>query len=177
MEEKDLKELFGEEILTISEDLVRDFGLYLFYKAPDYFWTRPSSSTGKYHPKDEHSVGGLVLHSIRVKKAADILLSATPPPIHVSAVKLGALFHDIGRYGFRKESEPFSVKDHAELGYSWVRGLLLTFPGDSELLRKTVDTASKTILAHMGRWGNVHPKTREEWIVHYADMIASQYTP
>jgi hypothetical protein len=38
-----------------------------------------------------------------------------------------------------------------------------------------VHTAGNAILSHMGRWGVDRPKSEEDWIVHLADMIASQY--
>ena len=173
----ELRLRFRDELKTIDKEEVRDFASYLLQEAPDHFWTQPSSSTGKYHPSDEHGDGGLALHSIRVKKAADILLSATLPLVEVYAVKLAALFHDVGRYGFEEEPQRYSLGSHAELGSVWFKAKAAFYLDKSQRLTEITNIASKAILTHMGRWGNVRPETKEEWIVHYADMIASQYTP
>ena len=47
-------------------------------KAPTYFWERPSSTTGKYHPSDEFCVGGLVKHTIKCLRMAEELLRSVP---------------------------------------------------------------------------------------------------
>ncbi len=153
-------------------------------KIPSHFFTKPSSSTGKYHPGDEQGEGGLALHSLRAKKAAEVLLKASVPPMLEDAVRMAALLHDVGRYGFADVASVYSLKNHAELGCDWVLAKRKVYVEANTLDPKTFDVfngitsiAAQAILSHMGQWGKVLPESREDWLVHYADMIASQYTP
>lgn len=43
-------------------------------QAPEYFWTRASSTSGKYHPSDEFCEGGLVLHTCKCLIMAEEML-------------------------------------------------------------------------------------------------------
>ncbi|KKN26361.1 hypothetical protein LCGC14_0875460 [marine sediment metagenome] len=56
--------IFQKELSLIHDKDIRDFVITCFDKlCPDYFWTCPCSTTGKYHPKVSLGVGGLVRHT------------------------------------------------------------------------------------------------------------------
>ena len=157
----------GEEVLRIHNLEIRKFVDKALLEAPPYFWTKPSSSTGKYHPPDEHGEGGLVLHTKRVCKAAEVLMKAQAPPIQMDVIRASCILHDIARYGLGETPSQHSLQNHAELGADFVKMM----GGPSTLF------IEECVRRHMGKWGKEVPETKEEWIVHLADMIASQYTP
>ncbi len=58
------EEIFKTEILSIQNVDIRNYVIAIFDElAPDYFWTVPASTSGKYHPKISLGDGGLVRHT------------------------------------------------------------------------------------------------------------------
>ncbi len=56
--------IFQKELSLIHDKDIRNFVVECFDKlCPDYFWTCPCSTTGKYHPQVSLGVGGLVRHT------------------------------------------------------------------------------------------------------------------
>ena len=56
--------IFQKELNQIHDTTIRDFVIDCFDKlCPDYFWTCPCSTTGKYHPQVSLGIGGLVRHT------------------------------------------------------------------------------------------------------------------
>lgn len=160
---------FEKELFRISDKYVRDLTRKALQEAPEYFWTKPSSSSGKYHLPDEHGEGGLVKHVKRTCAAAEVLLKAWVTPVDFDVVRAGCILHDIGRYGFTEEPPAHSLKTHPYLGWKYL----------NDIEASAEDTKFKEVIhcveSHMGKWGPVSPGTREAFIVHLADMIASQY--
>ncbi len=56
--------IFAYELSLIHDNSIKQFVIDCFDKlCPDYFWTCPCSTTGKYHPQVSLGVGGLVRHT------------------------------------------------------------------------------------------------------------------
>jgi hypothetical protein len=56
--------IFAHELSLIHDKDIKQFVIECFNKlCPDYFWTCPYSTTGKYHPQVSLGVGGLVRHT------------------------------------------------------------------------------------------------------------------
>ncbi|MCK4822844.1 hypothetical protein KA005_44185, partial [bacterium] len=56
--------VFKWELSLIHDKTIKQFVIDCFDKlCPDYFWTCPCSTTGKYHPQVSLGVGGLVRHT------------------------------------------------------------------------------------------------------------------
>lgn len=62
-----MKEIITKELsleLNMIQDAdIRHLVMKYLDKAPDYFWTTPASSTGKYHPSYALGDGGLLRHT------------------------------------------------------------------------------------------------------------------
>jgi hypothetical protein len=147
-----------EELSKKTRDILEQY-------VPDYFWTKPSSSSGKYHPFDERGKFGLVLHTCRVVKVADDLcVAAQITNNERDNLIVAAILHDTLKYGDPKEDLPHTTKDHSNL----VEKHIQEIPGDIIRLIRT----------HDGQW-SVNP---QEWkdadepqrLMHYADYIASR---
>lgn len=173
------EEALRGEAEKILDRTLRSFALSCLDRAPDYFWTKPSSSSGKYHPPDEHGEGGLVLHTSRVVKLSEILLKSAVPPVMVDSVRFAAIFHDVGRFGFEANPAEHSLKDHPELASKWLEEQVAHFLSKDRIrdpiFRMELNVAQRAIESHMGKWGGNPPSSKEDWIVHSADMVASQY--
>jgi len=56
--------IFQKELSLIHDKTIKQFVITCFDKlCPDYFWTCPCSTTGKYHPQVSLGIGGLVRHT------------------------------------------------------------------------------------------------------------------
>lgn len=177
--ENNRKALRSEAAKILSKPL-RDFALFCLDRAPDYFWTKPSSSSGKFHPPDELAEGGLVLHTLRVVRVSEILVRSAIPPVAADSIRFAAIFHDVGRYGFGADLAERSLEDHPRLASDWLTEQVAHFANTSQV----ADDASFSVLlgiaqyairTHMGKWGKDEPSSTEGWIVHSADIIAAQY--
>ncbi len=57
-------EVFAKELNLIKDKKIMQFVIDVFDKlCPDYFWTCPCSTSGKYHPQVSLGEGGLVRHT------------------------------------------------------------------------------------------------------------------
>ena len=155
---------------------------------PDYFWTAPASSSGKYHPKWELGVGGLVRHTCLVASYFSRLIQAYElDPIWTDIGIAAAILHDCRKFSLTLNAEGFpSDRDYAkDHGVRFFRDLL-----DSDIFSGyDVDVNVHHILDgirfHSGRWASVTSGVLEGsadyWpelkamcdTVHMADMVAS----
>ena len=158
-----------QEVNKIGDNSIRTFVKELLDIIPSHFWDAPSSSTGKYHPPDEHTKGGLVLHTQRVCKAAEVLMRASFPPIEMDVIRASCILHDTARFGLDEKPSIHSLGNHAELAAAFIE--------KEGAGRLDVSKIQSCVKRHMGKWGKEPPETKEEWIVHLADMVASQYMP
>jgi len=101
--------IFQKELNQIHDKDIRNFVIACFDKlCPDYFWTCPCSTTGKYHPQVSLGVGGLVRHTkLAVWWGIELLkaIGRSPdlrsiPPIHLqNEVIATLLLHDMIKNG------------------------------------------------------------------------------
>ena len=134
-------------------------------QVPDYFFIKPSSSSGKYHPQDEFCTGGLVLHTLRVIEVADLLCDVHDITGERRQDILEAcIFHDSIKYGNPDQNNVKTVKEHPVLPAFYLD------------ISTKVDSLIRT---HSGKfydfvsdeWDN---GTLDQIIVHEADFIASR---
>lgn len=149
-------------------------------KLPNYFWVAPASSSGKYHPKCDLGVGGLVRHSVMVAQVAMDLYNSKmfkipQTELNEDTIRIAALFHDC-----LKQGDPctgHTVFEHPIYSAEYVVKNLTGKVDEFSLAR-----IEKMILRHMGQWTTSnysditleYPKTEFERLLHTADYIASQ---
>ncbi len=165
-------DFFKNEIALIRNPPLRTLVSLALEAAPEYFWSAPASSTGKHHPLDSNGVGGLVRHTCKVVWFAVKFCDAHNLQSDISIV--AALLHDYTKFGFGPEMEtgknrPF-YENHASI---CADHLMETFAISDELTEEW-RAICQCIRTHMGRWGPEPPVTAQQWIVHLADMAASE---
>lgn len=158
------------EIETIADDELRSATVETFMRGcPDYFWDRPSSSTGKYHSPDERGEYGNLLHTKRVfAEYCNISESWVElgilSPREKECGKAAALIHDMMKYGWPSEQNEHTVDNHDLIAADVARNI-----GD------TPDDVVEMIAAHMGPWGQgPNPQSRNELLLHTADKSAAR---
>ena len=176
--------LMLDEIDTLQDIDNRRFAHALLSNVPDYFFSVPASSSGKYHPSNDLGNGGLVRHSISVARMLDHLLEPNGyydfDDEQKELLKIAALFHDCMKSGTQEEYEKgkhtkflhplyaanFIMSIAINYGYSYEKALLIY----------------NAVISHMGQWNTSKqeggmlpvPKTPDQKVLHLADYLASR---
>jgi hypothetical protein len=158
------------EIDAIYNEELRDGVIRGFmYGCPDYFWERPSSSTGKYHSVDERGQYGNWLHTKRVfAEYCNISESwvelGVITPEEKEQGKTAALMHDMMKYGWPSENNEHTVNNHD-----------LIAADVAENIARLPPEVVRLIETHMGPWAEgPSPETPAERLLHTADKSASR---
>jgi len=158
------------EIDAIYDEDLREGVIRTFLDGcPDYFWERPSSSSGKYHSLDEIGKHGNWLHTKRVfAEYANISESWVElgeiTPMQKEEGKAAALIHDMMKYGWPSEGNDHTVNNH-DLIAADVAANIGGMP----------DSVVRLLATHMGPWAKgPNPETPAELLFHTADKSASR---
>lgn len=175
------KQMMIDEINTIPVDDIKEFGLKLLEDVPEYFFIVPASSSGKYHSKIDLGDGGLVRHSIAVKRMLGHILEVNPANLtdrQKNLLKLGALFHDCMKSGTQ---EDYKKNPHTKFLHPVFASLLIIdksikyeFPCDDAIF------VANAVASHMGKWNSQGnkvlplPETPAQRLLHLADYLGSR---
>lgn len=176
--------LMVDEINTIKNADDRRFAFTLLNSVPNYFFSAPASSSGKYHPKDDLGEGGLVRHSIRVARMLGHLLEPYGyfdfNEEQKDLLKIAALFHDCMKSGTQEEYEQGKHTKFLHPLYAsnfiMTQSVLMGFDYNDALF------ISSAIISHMGQWNTSKngpgklptPETPAQKALHLADYLASR---
>lgn len=175
-----------DEINLILDESIRSFVRSILVRS-DTFWEIPSSFSGKYHPQDERTKGGNVLHTKRVVRIASLMsesysLSQEEKDIVISA----CLLHDIckGKKEHGAEECKYDPMHPYTVGkfISECQEKDKKFASESEsstlfLSEDIVQSILRLVRCHLGPWSPVpetYPITYLDYIVHLSDNIASK---
>jgi len=184
-EDEVLKDLL-DEINIIKDDDIKSFVRSVLVKSAS-FWEIPSSFSGKYHPPDEHGVGGNMLHTKRVVRVASVMSSSYVLSDEEKDLVIAAcLLHDITKGIKSGEDESFHYDPmHPYTAQSFIERCIgndKEYGDDSSsstlfVQEEVVQTIMRLIRCHLGPWSPVpetYPITYLDYIVHLADNIASK---
>ena len=162
-----------------------------YHWLPDYFFTAPASSTGKYHPDFANRSNGLMLHSLAVARIAIQLfdiLSAIDEDDYKPMKNLlvtSAWLHDMFKYGDPDKYAPgcFTTHEHPELAAEFLETPEVIAIAKSYGLTWTdMDCMANLIRTHMGpyttsKYSNVvleKPVAPMQHLLFQADYLASR---
>jgi len=171
------RDVFSAELNLIQDAHIMQFVLEVFDKlTPEYFWTCPASTTGKYHPEVCLGVGGLVRHTKLVVWWADQMMRAYPPDSRDTEdeVLAACLLHDLRKNGDSLDARGFPTLENATSAHGIV--LAAQMCGLRAELSDSLLRIVGAVSSHMGRWsaGDVRPISYVERMVHLADYAASR---
>ena len=162
----------------------RRFAHYLLDRVPDYFFTVPASSSGKYHPKNDLGEGGLVRHSISVVRMLEHLLEPEGyfdfADEQKELLKIAALFHDCMKSGTQEEYE--KNKHTKFLHPLYAANFIMSIAIESEYPYERALFIYNAVISHMGQWNTnknesgklPEPVTVSQKVLHLADYLASR---
>jgi 23S rRNA maturation-related 3'-5' exoribonuclease YhaM len=174
-----MEEPFKEEIGFINNPIVKEITEEGIALLPDYFYSVPASSTGKYHPLYALGEGGLYRH---VKAAINIAVMLFKIydflPIEEDLIIASLILHDGWKQGI--DGLGNSVHSHPLIATKILKESINT-NGISEK-SEYLSIICNNIASHMGQWTTSKwdstilpsPKTDMEKFVHLCDYLASR---
>ncbi len=172
---------FKKELEFIKNDRIKVSCKTMIELLPDYFFSIPASSTGKYHPEFTLGDAGLVRHvKAAVRIAKDLLDNPCIGGKYTNDEKdlmiMTLILHDGLKSGLNHNK--YTQVDHPIL----IKNYILENKDKLQLTNEELDFVGRAISSHMGPWnkdfdGNVVlpvPKTKYENFVHMCDYLASR---
>lgn len=175
-------EYFNTEINYINDYKIKESAKLLINGLPEYFFSIPASSTGKYHPSFTLGNGGLVRHTkvaVRIaKELLDIEMFKDKIGDKRDLLILSLILHDGIKKGMPEGN--YTALDHPNLIAKYIYdnkdkiGTYLT-DGDITFLMRCVKS-------HMGEWNKNmdgkeildKPVDKYQKFVHMCDYLASR---
>lgn len=172
---------FITEIKYIKNKKFRDNLEVMIKLLPDYFFTVPASSTGKYHPMFSLNEGGLLRHTkVAAKIAFDLLSDDVIGNIFTEDEKdlmiFSIILHDGLKHGINESK--YTLFEHPILMANFIK----ENKEKLTLNEKEIDMISSMIAAHMGPWNTNQysditlpiPKGKYQKFVHMCDYLSSR---
>ncbi len=183
MDNKQKISLFSNELNDIQDKNLREFAVNLILSAPEYFFTVPASSSGKYHPYFAREVGGLVKHTRCVVFYSECNAESFDFSTYdKDLLIIAALCHDIKKQGDNNYGK-HTVWEHPELASNYILEMQEKYP--KLITKEDANKIANAIICHMGKWANKPeftkgkksypmPNTIFEYALQSADYIASR---
>lgn len=172
---------FKKELSYIKNERIRNSCKTMINLLPDYFFSIPASSTGKYHPEFSLGDRGLVRHvKAAVKIACDLLddpcIGGKYTNDERDLMIMTLILHDGLKSGL--EHNKYTQVDHPIL----IKNYIIENKKLLELTDSEINFVGKAIASHMGPWNKNYkgeevlpiPKTKYENFVHMCDYLASR---
>jgi hypothetical protein len=184
-------EITFKDELDFIEDLdIKNFVVKCFDKlAPEYFWTVPCSTSGKYHPQISLGPGGLVRH---VKYAIwwGIELMKCWPGLEVTAIDeiiAALLLHDLKKNGEKLDNKGLPTLKNATEVHGPYLGKQIREMFVDDIKNERIDRIVCAVEGHMGVWTSSQYESMKPenqtvdsslynvcMLVHLADYCASR---
>ncbi len=177
----DRLKIFETELDYIINPTIREFTEKALNKLPEYFFSIPASSTGKFHPSYALGDGGLVKHTqAAVRIAVELfrvdLFKYTEDEKDMIISSL--ILHDGCKSGLNHSK--YTVTEHPLVVAKFIKN-------NDELIEcldeNTLNIITECIESHMGQWTKdfktkkdvlPRPKTKMQNFVHWCDYLASR---
>lgn len=171
------QDVFKKELDYIFDEDIKESLKFLIDKIPDYFFSIPAASTGKYHPMYAQGDGGLVRHTKAAIRMAYELFGIYKFPKRVKdLIIMALLLHDSVKKG--EEENKYTLFDHPLVACSFIK----KYKDELKISNDDILFVCDCIASHMGRFNTSEfsdvilplPKTPEQKFVHMCDYLASR---
>lgn len=172
---------FSKELDYIINPKLKEYATKAIANLPDYFFSIPASSSGKYHARFALGEGGLVRH---VRAAVRIAVELYRMEMfeyfteyEKDMILVALLLHDGTKSGYPQENH--TVMNHPLVVVYYLRSIAdlrdILPPEDEEFI-------FGLIMSHMGAWNKDRanneilpkPKTKHQGFIHLVDYLASR---
>ena len=171
--------LIGNKFET---EQIKNYFLDMCEEIPDYIFTMPSSTSGKYHNATQCQKFGQLYHVFMFSSILEHLLRlehiqeyAKTPEIR-DCMRCVPVFHDAVKCGWNGSLH--TVQDHPILAYNWVLHTTVEHDLDQKMKQFIADMCA----SHSGQWNKnrrgdpIMPKPRNNYekLIHECDIMASR---
>ena len=177
----DKLKLLEKEINYINNPRYKKSAEVLVSLLPDYFFSVPASSTGKYHPSFAAGDKGLLKHTkVAVRIAKEFFTDESITGAYSNNEKdlmiLALIMHDGLKSGFEKSE--YTKFEHPLLVCDFIK----ENKEKLELNEKEIEFLCHVISSHMGPWNTNNyssmvlpkPSSTHQRFVHMCDFLASK---
>lgn len=170
-----LLDQFETELMRLyCEDMIKQI--------PDYIFTMPSSTSGKFHNKTQCQQHGQIYHILMFAEILNYRLALKcnkekfNSDIQRDAMRCVPIFHDAIKCGTGGSS--FTVHDHPMLAGEWVRNTKVEYDIDET----TKESIARMCERHSGEWTSSkrskvvlpEPENDMEIMIHECDILSSR---
>lgn len=182
MTKEQKQKIFEPISRNFETDEFREYFLDMVAEIPDYVFTMPSSTSGKFHNKTQCQTYGQIYHvymfdsilNHRLRLKINKELYSTPE--ERDAMRCVPAFHDAVKCGWN--GSQYTVQDHPLLAAHWVMETQTEHKIPDEYRKMIADMCE----AHSGEWnksrsGQVimsEPRNPREFFIHECDILASR---
>lgn len=169
---------------TIENDDIKQFAVTLLDSLPEYIWTVPASSTGKYHPAYSLGDGGLMRHQMAVVRFLNFFFeleqyNSKLTSREMDLMRVAGLVHDGMKSGTQ---EQFSNSKYTKFEHPILMAEMIRSYDGQYLNHDELELMASAISKHMGQWNTdkksstVLPKPSDKFsrMLHVADYLASR---
>ena len=174
--------VFKEILDKFETDTMRLYCEDMIKQIPDYIFTMPSSTSGKFHNKTQCQQHGQIYHILMFAEILNYRLALKcnkekfNSDIQRDAMRCVPIFHDAIKCGMNGSS--FTVHDHPILAGEWVRNAKIEHDIDSG----TKESIARMCERHSGEWTSTkrskivlpEPESDMEIMIHECDILSSR---
>ena len=163
----------NEDMMTLAHSLMMTI--------PEYFYSVPASSTGKYHPEYTCGNGGLLRHTLAVVQLANHMFDMDPSAFtsrERDMIRIAGMMHDTRKSGTQ---EDFYLDPHTKFEHPILAADAIISVSDIIPMQE-LQCIADMVACHMGRWNTRDgytlvlpiPSTPMEILLHTCDFLASR---
>lgn len=178
----DKKAVFKELLDKFETEEVRLYCEDMIENIPDYIFTMPSSTSGKFHNATQCLPHGQIYHIIMFGAIMNYRLALKcnkekfDNPTHRDAMRCVPIFHDAVKCGWNGST--FTVHEHPMLAGQWVRETKV----EHDITGEVKEMIARMCERHSGEWTSSkrsktvlpEPETEMEILVHECDILSSR---
>lgn len=174
--------VFEPMLTNFETDLIKNYFVDMIQEIPDYIFTMPSSTSGKYHNKTQCEAYGQVYHAYMFSEILNYRLNLKGNkekycnPILRDCMRCVPVFHDAIKCGLNGSQH--TVHEHPMLAHDWVLNTAVEHDIDQKLIKLIAEMCA----AHSGEWTSSkrskvvlpEPKNDMELFIHECDILSSR---
>lgn len=174
--------VFKPYLEKFETDTMRLYCEDMIEHIPEYIFTMPSSTSGKYHNATQCQPHGQIYHILMFAEIMNYRLALKgnqekfKSPVQRDAMRCTPFFHDAIKCGLN--GGVFSVHDHPMLAGQWVRETKV----EHDIDEKVKEAIARMCERHSGEWTTTkkskvvlpEPENAMELFVHECDILSSR---
>lgn len=182
MKREEKQKIFEPLSRNFETEEFRNYFMDMVAEIPDYIFTMPSSTSGKFHNATQCQTHGQIYHvymfdailnhRLRLKINKELY----PTPEERDAMRCVPTFHDAVKCGWNRSK--YTVQDHPILAAKWV----LVTKVEHDIPKEYKQMIADMCETHSGEWnknrsGQVimsEPRNPREFFIHECDILASR---